>query len=142
MKRAAALPAVLAASVALVACGGSGSTDTSAGGAGATATTAGGSTAGASTVQLTANADNQLAYDQKTLTAKAGSVTIDFDNPAAIQHNVAVSDSSGKVLGTSDLIAQGKTTLVLADLKPGSYTFYCTVPGHREAGMQGTLAVN
>jgi uncharacterized cupredoxin-like copper-binding protein len=30
---------------------------------------------------------------------------------------------------------------VSAQLKPGNYTFYCSVPGHRQAGMQGTLTV-
>ena len=93
-------------------------------------------------MKLTANADNQLSYDQKTLTAKAGKVTIDFDNPASIQHDVAVEDSAGKVLGTSDLVSQGKVNLTVGDLKPGKYTFFCTVPGHRDAGMEGTLTVN
>jgi uncharacterized cupredoxin-like copper-binding protein len=140
MKKAFALLAIAAASVALVACGGSSSsTDTSAsGGGGGTTTTV---TKG-STVKLTANADNQLSYDQKTLNAKSGTVSIDFDNPASIQHDVAVADSGGKVLGTSDLVSQGKVNLTLSDLKPGKYTFYCTVPGHREAGMEGTLNVS
>ncbi len=142
MKKASALLALAAASVALVACGG-GSSDTTGGGAtgggggGTTATVAKGST-----VKLTANANNQLSYDQKTLTAKAGTVSIDFDNPASIQHDVAVEDSGGKVLGTSDLVSQGKVNLTIGDLKPGSYTFFCTVPGHRDAGMEGTLTVN
>ena len=141
MKKAFALLSLAAASVALVACGGSGSsTDTSAssgGGGGTTATVTKGST-----VKLTANANNQLSYDQKTLNAKSGTVSIDFDNPASLQHDVAVADSSGKVLGTSDLVAQGKVNLTLSNLKPGNYTFYCTVPGHRDAGMQGTLNVS
>ena len=140
MKKAFALLSIAAASVALVACGGSSSsTDTSAssgGGGGTTATVTKGST-----VKLTANA-NQLAYDQKTLNAKSGTVSIDFDNPASLQHDVAVADSSGKVLGTSDLVAQGKVNLTLSNLKPGKYTFYCTVPGHRDAGMEGTLNVS
>ncbi len=141
MKKAFALLPLAAACVALVACGGSSSsTDTSAssgGGGGTTATVAKGST-----VKLTANANNQLSYDQKTLNAKSGTVSIDFDNPASLQHDVAVADSSGKVLGTSDLVAQGKVNLTLSNLKPGKYTFYCTVPGHRDAGMQGTLNVS
>ena len=142
MKKAFALVAVAAIPLGLVACGGSdsSSTDTGAsagGGGGTTATVAKGST-----VKLTANANNQLSYDQKTLTAKAGTVSIDFDNPASIQHDVAVEDSGGKVLGTSDLVSQGKVNLTIGDLKPGSYTFFCTVPGHRDAGMEGTLTVN
>jgi plastocyanin len=142
MKKAIALFALALASVALVACGGGGSDTTggeaTGGGGGGTTTTV----AKGSTVKLTANADNQLSYDQKTLTAKAGTVSIDFDNPASIEHDVAVEDSGGKVLGTSDLVSQGKVNLTISDLKPGSYTFFCTVPGHREAGMEGTLTVN
>ena len=141
MKKAIALLALALASVALVACGGDDSDTTdgeaSGGGGGTTATVA-----EASPVKLTANADNQLSYDQKTLTAKAGAVSIALDNPASIEHDVAVEDSGGEVLGTSDLVSQGKVNLVIDDVKPGSYTFFCTVPGHREAGMEGTLTVN
>jgi len=140
MKKAIALLALGLASVALVACGGGGDDTTAAPGGGGGGTTA--TVAKGATVKLTANADNQLSYDQKTLTAKAGTVSIDFDNPASIQHDVAVEDSGGKVLGTSDLVSQGKVNLTISDLKPGSYTFFCTVPGHREAGMEGTLTVN
>ncbi|MGZ8665663.1 MAG: plastocyanin/azurin family copper-binding protein [Solirubrobacterales bacterium] len=141
MKKAIALLALAATPVFLVACGGGDdTTDTGAAGG-----SPGGTTVTApkgAPVKLTANADNQLAYDQKTLTAKAGTVSIDFDNPAAIQHDVAVEDSGGEVLGTSDLVTQGKVNLTIDDVKAGSYTFFCTVPGHREAGMEGTLTVD
>ncbi len=142
MKKATAVIALAAASIALVACGSSdsGSTDTSASGGSGAGTTV--TTSKGSVVKLTANADNQLSFDQKTLTAKAGTVSIDFDNPASIQHDVAVEDSAGKVLGTSDLVSQGKVDLTIADMKAGEYTFFCTVPGHRDAGMEGTLTVN
>jgi uncharacterized cupredoxin-like copper-binding protein len=140
MKKAIALFALAATPFVLVACGGGDdSTDTSAGGTGGGTTV---TTSGGAPVKLTANADNQLSYDQKTLTAKAGAVSIDFDNPAAIQHDVAVEDSGGKVLGTSDLVTQGKVNLTISGVKAGKYTFFCTVPGHREAGMEGTLTVN
>jgi uncharacterized cupredoxin-like copper-binding protein len=141
MKKVFALLALALASVALVACGGDDGDTT-----GAEATGGGGGTTAAvaegSTVKLTANADNQLSYDQKTLNAKAGTVSIDFDNPASIEHDVAVEDSGGELLGKSDLVSQGKAILAIKDLKPGSYTFFCSVPGHREAGMEGTLTVN
>jgi plastocyanin len=81
----------------------------------------------------------QLAYDEKTLQSKPGKVTIDFDNPAQLQHDVVIAQGS-KVLAQTDLIAQSKTS-TSADLAPGSYDFYCDVPGHREAGMEGTLTV-
>jgi plastocyanin len=90
------------------------------------------------TLQLAAS-PTQIAYDKKALSSKPGAVTIDFDNPSQISHDVAIAKGSQE-LAKSPLIAQSKTT-VTTDLAPGSYVFYCTVPGHREAGMQGTLSV-
>jgi plastocyanin len=90
------------------------------------------------TLQLAAD-PSQIAFDTTTLTSEPGKVTIDFDNPAALEHNVAI-EQDGKQLATSETIAKGKTS-VTADLKPGTYTFLCTVPGHAEAGMEGTLTV-
>ena len=54
-------------------------------------------------------------------------------------HDVAV-EKNGQELAKTELIT-GETTSVTADLQPGEYVFYCSVPGHREAGMQGTLSV-
>jgi plastocyanin len=81
----------------------------------------------------------QIAYTTKSLSSKPGKVTIDFNNPAAIQHDVAVAKGS-QLLGKSPLVAQGNASVNI-DLAPGTYTFFCTVPGHRQAGMQGTLTV-
>jgi plastocyanin len=90
------------------------------------------------TLQLAAS-PTDLAFDKTSLTSKPGKVTIDFDNPAALEHNVAI-DQDGKEIATSETLAEGKTS-VSADLAPGTYTFLCTVPGHAEAGMEGTLVV-
>ena len=56
-----------------------------------------------------------------------------------LEHDVAI-EQNGKQIAVSQLIASGKTS-VSADLAPGTYTFLCTVPGHAEAGMEGTLTV-
>jgi plastocyanin len=80
-----------------------------------------------------------LAFDQTELEAQAGEVTIDFDNPSAIPHNVVI-EEDGKELAGFEPIAEGKES-VSAELKAGTYTFLCTVPGHAEAGMEGTLTV-
>ncbi len=90
------------------------------------------------TLQLAAS-PSDLAFDTTSLTSKPGKVTIDFDNPAALEHNVAI-DQDGKEIASSATITEGKTS-VTADLAPGAYTFLCTVPGHAEAGMEGTLTV-
>jgi plastocyanin len=91
------------------------------------------------TVQLAADATD-LAYDTTSLSSKSGKVTIDFTNPSALEHDVAI-EQDGKQLADSELIANGAKTTASAELAPGTYTFYCTVPGHREAGMEGTLTV-
>jgi plastocyanin len=90
------------------------------------------------TLKLAAD-PTQIAFDTTTLTSKPGKVTIDFDNPSALEHDVAI-EQNGEQIAISETIAKGKTS-VSADLAPGTYTFLCTVPGHAEAGMEGTLTV-
>jgi plastocyanin len=98
-----------------------------------------GAEAGATTLQLTADL-SALAFDKPSLEAAAGEVTIDFDNPAPIEHNVAIDDDGGNELATTETLTEGKTS-VTTELEPGTYTFLCTVPGHAAAGMEGTLTV-
>jgi plastocyanin len=97
-----------------------------------------GAKASGETLQLAAD-PTQIAFDTTTLASKPGKVTIDFDNPSALEHNVAI-EQNGKQIAISETIAKGKTS-VTADLEPGTYTFLCTIPGHAEAGMEGTLTV-
>jgi plastocyanin len=98
----------------------------------------GGKEAGGVTLQLEAD-ETALAYDTTELSAKAGKVTIDFKNPSVTEHNVVI-EENGKELAGFKPITQGEESET-AELKPGAYTFYCSVPGHREAGMEGTLTV-
>lgn len=93
---------------------------------------------GSTTLKLAAS-PTALVFDKKSLTAKAGKVTIDFDNPSPIPHNVVI-EADGKELSGFEPIAEGEKSET-AELKAGTYTFYCSVPGHREAGMEGTLTV-
>ncbi len=90
------------------------------------------------TLQLAAS-ETALAFDKTSLTSKPGKVTIDFDNPSALEHNVAI-EQNGKEIAVSETLAKGKTS-VSADLAPGTYTYLCTIPGHAEAGMEGVLTV-
>lgn len=94
--------------------------------------------AAATTLKLAAE-PTTIAFDTTELAAKAGKVTIDFDNPAPLEHNVAI-EQNGKLIAQSETIAESNTS-VSADLKPGTYTYLCTIPGHAEAGMEGTLTV-
>ncbi len=96
-----------------------------------------GSTAGA--VKLNA-VDDQLAFNTDHATAKAGKVTMDFTNNSALDHDVVLVDSQNKKIGQTPVF-QGGTKSFSAKLSPGTYTYYCSVPGHRQAGMQGTLTV-
>ena len=145
MKKLAALLVLALASVALVACGGSDNSTTTTSGEeanGGAAAESGKESGGGegSTVAVEADPSGELAYTTTKATAKAGNVTIDFNNPQSLTHDVAIEDSSGKEVGKTELIGEGETSTTV-DLKPGTYTYYCTVPGHREAGMEGTLTV-
>jgi plastocyanin len=149
MKKLAALLVLALASAALVACGSSNSTttnETSSGGeanGGAAAESgkeAGGSEGGGSTVEFEADPSGELAYTTTEASAKAGKVTVDFKNPQGLTHDVTIEDSSGKEVGKTELIGEGETSTTV-NLKPGTYTYFCSVPGHREAGMEGTLTV-
>jgi plastocyanin len=92
----------------------------------------------ATTLQLSAS-PTKIAFDTTKLSAQAGKVTIDFTNPSALEHDVAI-EQNGKQIAISETIAEGKTS-VSADLEPGTYAYLCTIPGHAEAGMEGTLTI-
>jgi plastocyanin len=139
MRRASAVLAVAAiAALGLAACGGDDDDDTTAASTPATTTTAGGG--GGSTVDISTPPGSDLAFDQTDVTAKAGRVTVNFDNQQSTPHDVVVQDPSGQELGKTDLISSS-TADTTVELQPGTYTFFCDVPGHEEAGMKGTLTV-
>jgi uncharacterized cupredoxin-like copper-binding protein len=130
-------PALAAAgliALAIAGCGG--------GGGGTTLTTSSGassSAGGGQTLNLKAGPGSALKFDKKTLQAKAGKVTIVMSNPSELSHSVAI--EGGGVNAAGEVVGPRGTSTASADLKPGTYTFFCTVPGHRGAGMQWTLTV-
>jgi len=151
------LPALLiigaALGLGLAACGGSSSsssssaaatsaptsTSSAASSAATSSAAAGGASGGAQSIA--ADPSGQLKFTKSTLTAKAGKVTINFTNSSPLAHNFTIQQgTSGPVLGATPTFTGGTKTLTVT-LKPGTYTFYCSVPGHRAAGMQGTLTV-
>jgi plastocyanin len=136
-----AILVVIALAMAVATAGGSKSASASASTTATTGTPAPASSpSGATTVSLAANPAGQLAYSTTKLSAKAGKVTIDMTNMAPIEHNVTIAQGS-TVLGATPTFKGGEKSLTLT-LKPGTYTFYCSVPGHRQAGMEGTLTVS
>jgi len=91
-------------------------------------------------LSLSADPQGALSYSTTSLSAGSSHVTIDFTNRSPLGHNVTVANSQGKVLGATPTFNGGTKTLTL-NLPPGTYTFYCSVPGHEMAGMKGTLTV-
>lgn len=138
MKKVITLFAFALASAALVACGGGGSaTPTEPGGSGA-----GGGTAatGGSTLRLIADPGGRPAFTTKETSTKAGKVVLELENGSSVPHDLAIEDSSGKLVAKTAVITENMAKAVV-DLKPGTYAFYCSVPGHRQAGMEGALTV-
>jgi plastocyanin len=152
MKKAAFGFALIFAALALVACGGSDDEDSAAPGGAETTTESGteagggdkeaegGSAGSAGALAFEADPAGGLAYTAKSATAKAGEVTVDFTNPQPLSHDVVIEDASGEEVGGTEVITEGSDSAVV-ELKPGKYTFFCSVPGHREAGMEGPLTV-
>jgi plastocyanin len=91
------------------------------------------------TLNVQADASGALRVDKNRLSAAAGKVTIDMGNPSPLSHVIAIQGNGVDVKGA--VVSKGGTSTVSADLKPGTYTFLCTVDGHAAAGMKGTLTV-
>jgi plastocyanin len=136
-RRALPLFLVLAASVlALAACGGGSESSST---TPATTGGGGGGGGGGSTVSITADPSGALKYEETDVSATAGSVKIDFTNMSSLPHDVTIEGNGAS--GGTDVIT-GSSTSTTIDLQPGTYTFFCSVDGHRAAGMEGTLTVS
>jgi len=148
-------PAVLAMAIGLIALAGCGSSSKSSSSSStastpaSTATSTPASTAtstpapatsGSTTLSVAANPEGQLKYTTASLTAKAGAVAINFTNSAPLEHNLSIESASHSVVGTTPIF-QGGTKKLSVKLSAGTYKFFCSVPGHRAAGMEGTLTV-
>ncbi len=125
--------------LALAGCGGSDEKSTDSGSSSSSSNSSASSGGGGETLKLAAD-KSALKFDKTSLTAKAGKVTLEMENPSQIPHAVAIKGNGVDVDGKT--IGNGETSTASADLKPGTYTFYCPVPGHEAAGMKGTLTVN
>ena len=142
------------ASIGLFACGGGDDSDSTASSAAATTSTptAENTTgseeelpilddvAGDEHVRYAASPTGTLAYNVALAFGKAGKSTIEFVNPTNTLHNVVVEAPNGKTVAETEKIRRGRTSTD-AVLKPVEYVIYCSVPGHRKAGMVGHLNV-
>ena len=141
--------AIAVASLAVIAAGGGDDDDESHGGAEATADqveTMGAPTPGEVIEAAPAEAPELvvpvaatgLAYAVTEVTAPAGEITLRSVNDQSTPHNIAI-DEPETTLG--EIVSDGGTSEITVTLEPGTYEYYCSVPGHREAGMVGTLTV-
>lgn len=117
LRRNAALPFALGLLVA--ACGGSSGYDGTS------------SDTGAPVPTLTVTSLDSLKFDPSTLTAPAGKIKFVHESKGSVAHSFVI-EGKFKLVGNDD-----KTV----EFEPGEYEFFCDVPGHREAGMKGTLTV-
>jgi plastocyanin len=98
------------------------------------------SSGGGETIKEEADPSGELKFTNTALSAKAGKVTVDFTNMSAEGHNMTIESSSGETVAASPTFSGGSKSFT-ANLKAGTYKFYCSVPGHRQGGMEGTLTV-
>lgn len=117
-------------------CGG-GSSDTTPS-TSAQTTTSGTETSAGTTLDLSADPNGALAYDQTELTAAPGKVTINFTNNSPMDHDVVVQDADGKEVARTDVFKGGSRSTEFT-ATTGTYTYHCSVPGH--TSMKGTLTV-
>jgi plastocyanin len=133
---------LLVAALTVAACGGDDDESSSSGSeATATETPAATEASGGAgeTLSLAAPADGALKFDKTELQAKAGKVTIDFDNPSSVPHAVEIEGNG--VEEETETVTKDKAS-VTVDLKAGTYDFYCPVGNHRAEGMEGKLTVS
>jgi plastocyanin len=133
------------AALGVAACGGDdGGSDTQATTTETTETTttdegATGEAGGGNVIRVSADPGGDLAFEQDSLTASPGRNTIEFTNEASIPHDVRIEKGDEEVGGTE--VITGDTAEARVELEAGDYTFFCSVPGHRQAGMEGPLKV-
>jgi uncharacterized cupredoxin-like copper-binding protein len=88
---------------------------------------------------IPADPSGGLAYQFGAAQAPAGAVELDSPNKSSVDHNISVEGNGINKEGP--VVKNGAVSKVSVDLKPGAYTFYCSVPGHRQGGMEGKLTV-
>jgi uncharacterized cupredoxin-like copper-binding protein len=116
------------------ACGGG-----SSGGSSSSASPPATSSAGSQTIDIPISSSG-FSFTKTSVTATAGTVTLKAMNPQSVAHDISIKGNGVDVQGNQ--VSNGGTSTVTANLKAGTYEFYCSVPGHEQAGMKGTLTVS
>jgi plastocyanin len=91
------------------------------------------------TLAIDADPSGQLKFLASSASATPGKVTLQMKNASSVPHDIAI--KGGGLQQVGQIVSNGGTSTVSATLKPGTYTFYCSVDGHEAAGMKGTLTV-
>ena len=97
-----------------------------------------GPTAAAGTTQIHVR---DFTLDPKDI-AVTGTVSLSVTNDGPTVHNVSIRDASGKVVAATKDLTQGQSEALLAKIPGGSYTLFCSLPGHESLGIKGTLTVS
>ena len=122
--------------LAFAGCGGDDEEPASGGSSGGSSSSSGG---GGENLAIAADPGGALKFDKTELTAKAGKVTITMDNPSDVPHAVEIEGNGVEAKGKT--VGKGAKSIATADVKAGTYDFYCPVGNHRSAGMEGKLTV-
>jgi plastocyanin len=93
----------------------------------------------AQSFDITSPEDGSLVYEPDSIDAAAGTITLAYANPSPVPHNINL-EVEGETIAESEDVT-GAETSIEQELAPGQYVFYCSIPGHRESGMEGTLTV-
>jgi plastocyanin len=88
---------------------------------------------------IPADPGGSIAYEFANAESPAGQVDIKSPNESGTDHDIALEGNGVNEKG--EVVKNGGVSEFSVDLQPGEYTFYCSVPGHREGGMEGTLTV-
>jgi uncharacterized cupredoxin-like copper-binding protein len=137
--RVAALLVVAFAALGLAGCGSSSSASDETTSPANTSTAPHAPAPGSEVIQLKADSGGALKFDRDDAKTLSGKVQLTLANPSSLKHNIAIKgngiDKKGPIVG------KGGVSIVNVQLKPGDYEFYCSVDGHEQAGMKGTLHV-
>ncbi len=93
-------------------------------------------------VQVTAQDTEGFRYVLSRTTVPAGEVVIEFVNHGQDEHNLhALEPGEVREAGSLPNTVPGAHPQLKLDLRPGSYTLFCSLPGHEAKGMKATLVV-
>jgi plastocyanin len=99
----------------------------------------GGGSDGGGAADVIVHGTDALKFDKSSYSARAGDVTMELTNDGNTPHTLLIDGNADFKL---QVASKGKTDEGTVALTAGTYTIYCDVPGHRQAGMESTLVVN